>query len=120
MPGDIVNDALHLVKSPVQLQRRGGKIVEIVVETSHAKLLKSQLETFADLDHAYMLKVISIGLLYFRDDCFSGPFDPKKVSAVGATLRGGWTTLNFGNDIANSLAVTLTSPNLLLDNVEKP
>ncbi|GIS39268.1 MAG: hypothetical protein Ct9H90mP11_05880 [Acidimicrobiales bacterium] len=33
-------------------------------------------------------------------------------------FRGGWTTLNFGNDIANSLAVTLTSPNLLFDNVE--
>mgnify|MGYP001156722150 FL=1 len=118
MPGDIVNDALHLVKSPVVLQIRGGNIVEIVGESSDANLLKAQLESFADREHAYMLKGFSIGLLYFRGDCFSGPFDPKKVSAVGATLRGGWTTLNFGNDIANSLAVTLTSPNLLFDNVE--
>ena len=118
MPGDIVNDALHLVKSPVVLQIRGGNIVEIVGESSDANLLKAQLESFADREHAYMLKGFSIGLLYFRSDCFSGLFDPKKVSAVGATLRGGWTTLNFGNDIANSLAVTLTSPNLLFDNVE--
>ena len=118
MPGDIVNDALHLVKSPVVLQIRGGNIVEIVGESSDANLLKAQLESFSDREHAYMMKGFSIGLLYFRGDYFSGPFDPKKVSAVGATLRGGWTTLIFGNDIANSLSVTLTSPNLLFDNVE--
>ena len=118
MPGDIVNDALHLVKSPVVLQIRGGNIIEIVGESSDANLLKAQLESFADREHAYMLKGFSIGLLYFRGDYFSGPFDPEKVNAIDTTLRGGWTTLNFGNDIANSLSVTLTSPNLLLDNVE--
>ena len=118
MPGDIVNDALHLVKNPVVLQIRGGNIVEIVGESSDANLLKAQLESFLDREHAYMMKGFSIGLLYFRGDYFSGPFDPKKVSAVDATLRGGWTTLIFGNDVANSLSVTLTSPNLLFDNVE--
>ncbi len=118
MPGDIVNDALHLVKSPVVLQIRGGNIVEIIGESSDANLLKAQLESFSDREHAYMLKGFSIGLIYFRSDYFSGPFDPRKVSAVGTALRGGWVTLIFGNNVANSLCVTLTSPNLLFDNVE--
>ena len=118
MPGDIVNDALHLVKNPVVLQIRGGNIVEIVGESSDANLLKAQLESFSDREHAYMMKGFSVGLLYFRGGCFSGLFDPRKVSAVDTTLRGGWTTLIFGNNIANSLSVTLTSPNLLFDNVE--
>tara|TARA_B100001113_G_scaffold345641_1_gene335497 strand:- start:1314 stop:2336 length:1023 start_codon:yes stop_codon:yes gene_type:complete len=118
MPGDIVNDALHLVKSPVVLQIRGGNIVEIIGESSDANLLKAQLESFSDREHAYMMKGFSVGLLYFKGGYFSGPFDPRKVSAVETTLRGGWTTLIFGNDIANSLSVTLTSPNLIFDNVE--
>jgi len=118
MPGDIVNDALHLVKNPVVLQIRGGNIVEIVGESSDANLLKAQLESFSDREHAYMMKGFSVGLLYFRGGCFSGLFDPRKVSAVDTTLRGGWTTLIFGNNIANSLSITLTSPNLLFDNVE--
>jgi len=118
MPGDIINDALHLVKNPVVLQIRGGNIVEIVGESSDANLLKAQLESFSDREHAYMMKGFSVGLLYFRGGCFSGLFDPRKVSAVDTTLRGGWTTLIFGNNIANSLSVTLTSPNLLFDNVE--
>jgi len=118
MPGDIVNDALHLVKSPVVLQIRGGNIIEIVGESSDANLLKAQLESFSDPEHAYMIKGFSIGLLYFRGDYFSGPFDPRKVTTIDTTLRGGWTTLTFGNDITNSLSVTLTSPNLLFDNVE--
>ena len=118
MPGDIVNDALHLVKSPVVLQIRGGNIVEIVGESSDANLLKAQLESFSDREHAYMMKGFSIGLLYFRTDYFSGPFDPRKVHAVDTALRGGWISLMFGNNVAKSLSVTLTSPNLLFDNVE--
>ncbi|MBT94816.1 MAG: hypothetical protein CL431_02450 [Acidimicrobiaceae bacterium] len=118
MPGDIIDNALHLVKSPVVLQIRGGNIVEIIGESSDANILKVQLESFSDREHAYRVKGFNIGLLFFNGDYFSGPFDPKKVNATGSTLRGGWTTLTFGSDIAKSLSITLTSSNLLFDNVE--
>ena len=118
MPGDIIDDAFHLVKSPVVLQIRGGNIVEVIGESSDANILKAQLESFTDREHAYQVKGFSIGLLFFNNDYFSGPFDPKKVNAIGSTLRGGWTTLIFGSDAAKSLSLTLTSSNLLFDNVE--
>ena len=118
MPGDIVDNAVHIVKSPVVFQIRGGNIVDIAGESSEVNLLKAQLESFADRDCAYSIKSLAIGLLFFRDDLFSGPFDPEKTLAIDRYLRGGWVTITSGSETSDSLSVTLTTANVAFDNVE--
>jgi 2,5-dihydroxypyridine 5,6-dioxygenase len=104
MPGDVVAEAGHILRSPVRLEIDRGHLVEILGESDDADLIRVQLEHH-DTDAAYVVARIGIGLALTRAIAAPSPFSPTRITALPAIAGAGNCTVVFGE----ALTLTLTS-----------
>ncbi len=104
MPGDVVAEAEHILRSPVRLEIDRGHLVEILGESDDADLIRVQLEHHGS-DAAYVVARIGIGLALTRAIAAPSPFSPRRITALPVIAAAGNCTVVFGE----ALTLTLSS-----------
>ena len=117
MPGDVVLDALHIIKNPVRIQIEKGNIVDIKGESSDANLIRAQLEYGQDPESSYAFRSLILGLSLHADSNFVGPFDSNKIGRRKGAFHAGWVTVTTGSIDNPVLSLTLTNTNVSVDNI---
>jgi hypothetical protein len=97
MPGDLLVDLGHLVRSPMHLRIDDDHITEISGDTDDADLLRAHLEAPASRD-AYALAEVGIGMLALGGGTL-GRFDPRLLRPHDGPLRAGVVEVRTGASI---------------------
>ena len=116
MPGDIILEAQHIVKSPVRLEIARGNVVEVQGDSSDANLIKAQLEYHSSSEDAYAFRSVCLGLRLRPGPEHKGPFDRNKTKGVNSTA--GWVTLTTGSKDQQALSLTMTNASVMVENVQ--
>lgn len=112
MPGDLICEAGHVLRSPVRLEVDEGRITDVLGETSDADTLRSQFE---GLDHEMAFDVADIGwgMNFTRRGGELGVFDPRHLGPGRGPLAAGRVDIRTGSrsdtDIGLTLALGRTS-----------
>tara|TARA_B100000902_G_scaffold169664_1_gene164210 strand:+ start:746 stop:1720 length:975 start_codon:yes stop_codon:yes gene_type:complete len=118
MPGDIILEAQHIIKSPVRLEIARGNVVEIQGESSDANLIKAQLEYHPNLEDAYAFRSVCLGLRLRPGPEHKGPFDRNKTEGVNSCFTAGWVTFTTGSKDRLALSLTMTNASVMVENVQ--
>ncbi|MEC7845602.1 MAG: hypothetical protein VX594_09555 [Actinomycetota bacterium] len=118
MPGDIILEAQHIVKSPVRLEVARGNVVEIEGESSDANLIKAQLEYHPNVEDAYTFRSVCLGLCLRPGHEYKGPFDRNKTEGMNSCFTAGWVTLTTGSQDLPALSITMTNASVMVENVQ--
>ncbi|MAT03010.1 MAG: hypothetical protein CL421_08260 [Acidimicrobiaceae bacterium] len=118
MPGDLLLEAAHVVKSPVRLEIEKGNIVEIQGESSDASLIKSQLEYHESPENAYSFRSVCLGLCLNPESALQGPFNPLKIKHAIGGFNAGWVTVTTGSEEESVLSVTMTKSTVTIGNIQ--
>jgi 2,5-dihydroxypyridine 5,6-dioxygenase len=119
MPGDIIHEAGHLIRSPVRLEISKGKINDVLGETADADILRSHLEGVDD-EHALDIAEIGWGMNLTRRGSELGPFDTARMAAGRGPLAAGRVNLRSGSrtDAEVGLTLSLGGASVMLDDLE--
>lgn len=118
MPGDIVVEAQHLVRSPVRLEINNGKINDVLGDTADADVVRSYLEALDD-DHAYDVSEVGWGMNLTRRGSGLGAFDPRRLGAGRGALAAGQVNIRTGShaDTDAGLTLSLSGTSVQVDDV---
>lgn len=119
MPGDIIHEADHLIRSPVRLEISRGKINDVLGDTADADILRSHLEG-VDNEHALDIAEVGWGMNLTRRGSELGPFDPDRTAAGLGPLAAGQVNLRSGSRTDPEVGVTLslTGASVIVDDRE--
>ncbi|MBF82689.1 MAG: hypothetical protein CL522_04765 [Actinobacteria bacterium] len=110
-PGDIFLETDHILSNPIHLEIESGNLVEILGDSADANLMRIHLENEPNVDTAYQLNGISLGLALTRElqhDGLSG----QELLQMGLDIHhAGWSSVNIGG----SMTLTLKEATVLFD-----
>ena len=96
MPGDIVAEADHVVRSPVRMTIERGRIVEVHGDTSDADLIRSYLEAQGDED-TYVITGLGWGMNLTREPPVAGLLDPAHLAPGRGQFAAGMVNIRSGD-----------------------
>lgn len=119
MPGDIIHEAGHLIRSPVRLEISNGKINDVLGDTADADILRSHLEAVDD-EHALEIAEVGWGMNLTRRGSELGPFDTARMAAGRGPLAAGQVNLRSGSrtDAEVGLTLSLGGASVVVDDLE--
>lgn len=108
MPGDLVCETNHVMRSPVRIELQNGRVVEVLGDTMDADVLRSHLEGLAD-ETAYRVTDVGWGMNFTRHGSDLGVFDAGQVAVGRGPLAAGRVNLRTGHHTAaQQVGVTLS------------
>lgn len=113
MPGDLLPDAHHILRSPVRLELENGSVVEVLGDSGDGDVIRSSLEALG-AETAYRLDAIGWGMNNTRGGAGLGLFDPARLAVGRGPLAAGVVNLRLGH-ASSSWTVSLTRANLRVD-----
>jgi hypothetical protein len=123
MPGDVLVEAAHLVRSPVRLDVTGGRVTEIHGDSADADLLRSAIEALDPEDTA-RISVVAIGLACPRRPLSAPPGSIGPDPLAERPFRAGTCTLELTVDPAVDgatgpvVTIALGATSLTIDQAE--
>lgn len=107
MPGDIIHEAGHLVRSPLRLDVTNGRINEVLGETADADILRTHLEGLED-EHAHDIAEVGWGMNLTRRLSELGPFDLERLGPGRGALAAGQVNVRTGSRVDADAGVTVS------------
>lgn len=117
MPGDMLSEARHLLRSPVRLEVTRGKLVEVLGETVDADVVRSYLEGL-DHDDAYTITMIGWGMNLTHGASSLARFDPLRLAAGRGPLTAGLVNLRIGGPGQHGITLSLADASATVDNLD--
>ena len=115
MPGDVIIEADHIVRTPVRLDIERGHVVDILGDSVDADVVRSLLEAHPHPDNAHKLGSVTIGLNLTRGEDALHLFDGRRLAIGRAQLGAGTCTLTLGNAEAPAATICLNSTSVTID-----
>ncbi len=112
MPGDIFLETCHILSDPIHLEIENGNLVEILGDSADANLMRIHLQNEPNVDTAYQLNDISLGLALSRELQHDDLPDQGLLQMGLDKHHAGWSSVNVGN----SMTLTLKQATVLFDN----
>ncbi len=107
MPGDLIHEARHLIRSPVRIEVEKGRITDVIGDSTDADITRTQLEGLGN-EHAYDIAQVGWGMNLTRHASELGIFDPLRLAAGRGPLAAGRVNLRTaGSAHGADLGVTL-------------
>lgn len=116
MPGDILSEAGHLVRSPVRLDITNGRINEVLGEATDADVIRTHLEGLDD-EHAHDIAEVGWGMNLTRRLSEIGPFDEGRLGPGRGPLAAGQVNIRTGSrvDADAGFTISLSRATMSLD-----
>lgn len=107
MPGDLVVEAGHVLRSPVRVEIEAGKLTEVLGDSADADIVRSQLEHLDD-DRAYDIAEIGWGMSLTRPAVGSRPTGTDLLAPGRGASESGRVNVRAGARSETDLGVTLS------------
>lgn len=119
MPGDILAEAAHLVRSPVRLDITGGRINEVLGESTDADIIRTHLEGLDD-EHAHDIAEVGWGMNSTRGLSAVGSPDARRLGPGRGPLAAGQVNIRTGSrvDAGQGFTISLTGATARLDDLD--
>lgn len=119
MPGDLVVEAGHLLRSPVRIEIDGGKVTDVLGDSADADVVRSQLESLDD-DRAYDIAEVGWGMALTRRADTVGPFDAALLAPGRSLWSAGRVNVRAGSrsDPGVSVTFSLASTSVRVDGLD--
>ncbi len=119
MPGDLLADAGHIMRSPVRVEIEGGRLVDVLGDTADADVVRSYLESF-DNELAYKVADLGWGMNLTRSPSALGLFDPEHLALGRGVLAAGRVNVRTGapDQAATGITLSLSNASVLVDATE--
>jgi hypothetical protein len=119
MPGDIIHDAHHLIRSPIRLEVSAGRINEVHGDNADADILRALLESLDD-DTSHDITELGWGMNLTRGLARIRPFEAERTGPGRGPLAAGQINLRTGDgaDATDGVTLSLSNATLALDELE--
>ncbi len=117
MPGDMLSEARHLLRSPVRLEVNRGKLVEVLGDTVDADVVRSYLEGL-DHDDAYTITMLGWGMNLTHGASSLARFDPSRLAAGRGPLTAGLVNLRIGGPGQQGMTLSLADASATVDSLD--
>jgi 2,5-dihydroxypyridine 5,6-dioxygenase len=119
MPGDIIHEARHLVRSPIRLEVSAGRINEVLGDSADADILRAHLETL-DSEDGHDIAEVGWGMNLTRRAADLGAFEASRLHTGRGPLAAGQINIRTGSrsDTDAGLTLSLTNASLSLDDID--
>ena len=107
MPGDLVVEAGHLLRSPVRIEIDSGKVTDVLGDSADADVVRSQLESLDD-DRAYDIAEVGWGMGLTRRSDALGPFDAALLAPGRGLSSAGRINIRAGSRSEPGVSVTFS------------
>ena len=107
MPGDLVVEAGHVLRSPVRIEIDSGKVTDVLGDSADADVVRSQLESLDD-DRAYDIAEVGWGMSLSRQSQGIGPFDAALMAAGRGLSTAGRVNVRAGSRSDPDVSVTFS------------
>tara|TARA_B100000131_G_scaffold320647_1_gene369327 strand:- start:635 stop:1420 length:786 start_codon:yes stop_codon:yes gene_type:complete len=109
--GDVFIEANRILSDPVQLEIENGNLVEILGDSADANLMRTYLLNETDIDLAYQINGISLGLALTRDHRRGDLPNQESLQFSHKKYHAGKSSIHIGN----SMTLTFTKPTVCFD-----
>lgn len=110
-PGDIFLETGQILSDPIHLEIENGNLVEILGDSADANRMRVHLQNEPNVDTAYQLNGISLGLALTRKLKDNGSRGQELLQMSLDMHHAGWSSVNIGN----SMTLTLKEASVLFD-----
>ena len=119
MPGDLVVEAGHVLRSPVRIEIDSGKVTDVFGDSADADVVRSQLESLDD-DRAYDIAEVGWGMSLTRQSGGIGPFDAALMAPGRGLSTAGRVNVRAGSrsDPGVSVTFSLAATSVAVDGQE--
>ncbi len=120
MPGDLIQEAQHLIRSPVRIEVEKGRITDVIGDSTDADICRTQLESLGD-EHAYTVVELGWGMNLTRHATELGVFDPLRLAAGRGPLAAGRVNLRTAGSLDGGdagVTLSLADATVAIDDVE--
>ena len=107
MPGDLVVEAGHVLRSPVRIEIDSGKVTDVLGDSADADVVRSQLESLDD-DRAYDIAEVGWGMGLTRRAEALGPFDTALLAPGRGLSSAGRVNVRAGSRSDPGVSVTFS------------
>ncbi len=113
MPGDIIHEAHHLIRSPIRLEISNGRINEVHGDSADADILRAHLESL-DGEDSHDIAEIGWGMNLSRGATQLGAFEAARLLPGRGPLAAGQINIRTGDRSNPTAGVTLSLSNASL------
>jgi hypothetical protein len=120
MPGDVIDQAGHLIRSPVRIEIENGLLTDVLGDSTDADIVRSHLEGLDDF-HAFEVAEVGWGMNFTRAGSGLDLFDPARLAVGRGLLEAGRINIRTGGAVGGSragLALSLAGADLAIDDIE--
>ncbi|MEM7288727.1 MAG: hypothetical protein AAF480_20465, partial [Actinomycetota bacterium] len=114
MPGDLVVEAGHVLRSPVRIEIESGKVTDVLGDSADADVVRSQLESLDD-DRAYDIAEVGWGMSVTRRSGGIGPFDAAFLAPGRGLSSAGRVNVRAGSRSEPGVSVTFSLASTSVD-----